>query len=128
MSRLRYDEELAFWLEEFTESFSLGDFTELTGVIAAQIKEHAQQGATDQEWLDSQAMDVVEEAGEFIGEYRRLRGFARRAGDREKMLSELSDVIIASMIMFYLLDADPEDNIRTKLRKIITRGYVNKES
>lgn len=114
-------------LEWLVEDLSFGDLVEVTGAIARKIKESGSQGATDQEWKDSQAMCVVEEAGEFIAEYRRLRGFARRPGDREQMLSELADVVIASMIMFWNLDADPYDAVRMKLRKIVTRGYVNKD-
>src|ERR1700722_13207545 len=114
-------------LEWLVEDLSLGDLPELTGLLAQKIKETSSQGATDQEWKDSQAMCVVEEAGEFIGEYRRLKGFARRDGNREHMLEELADVVISAMVMFWNLDADPHDAIQRKLKKIITRGYVNKD-
>lgn len=116
------------YLEWCVEDLSMGDFASVISDIASTIKYNACQGATDNEWADAQAMCVVEEAGEFIGEYRRLRGFARRAGDREAMLAELSDVVIAAMVMFWNLDADPHTYIQDKLRTIVTRGYVNKEA
>ncbi|MHB8272924.1 hypothetical protein [Bradyrhizobium sp.] len=114
-------------LEWLVEDLSLGDLPDVIGTIASTIKYNSCQGATDQEWRDAQAMCVVEEAGEFIGEYRRLRGFARRAGDKDAMLSELADVVIAAMVMFWNLDEDPHAAIQGKLRKIINRGWVNKD-
>lgn len=99
----------------------------LFDILAKELYENAKQGATDQEWRDAQAMCVVEEAGEFIAEYRRHRGFARRAGDRDQMLSELADVIISGLLMFEFLGADAEQHVKAKLKKIVTRGYVNKD-
>lgn len=115
-------------IEWLVEDLSMDTLTEVMHEVGQQIKDNAQQGASEEEWLDSQAMCVVEEAGEFIGEYRRLRGFARRPGNREDLLSELADVIIAAGLMFSYLDADMHEEIQAKLRKIVTRGYVNKEN
>jgi NTP pyrophosphatase (non-canonical NTP hydrolase) len=105
----------------------MSEFIVVINTVAAEIAANGNQGASRNEWTDAQAMVVVEEAGEFIGEYRRNRGFARRAGNREDMLSELADVVISSMAMFYTLREDPEVHIKRKLKKIVTRGYVNKE-
>jgi NTP pyrophosphatase (non-canonical NTP hydrolase) len=113
-------------LKWLVEDLSFGSLDEVASSVAQEIKHSAQQGATDAEWNDSQAMCVVEEAGEFIAEYRRLRGFARRAGDREAMLSELADVVIAALVMFWNLDADPHYHVQEKLRKVVTRGFINK--
>jgi NTP pyrophosphatase (non-canonical NTP hydrolase) len=114
-------------LEWVVENLSMQDFVFVMNEVAEAIKKSSSQGASDEQWRDSQAMDVVEEAGEFIAEYRRLKGFARRAGDREAMLSELADVVIAAMVMFWNLDADAQHYIQKKLVKIVTRGFVNKE-
>lgn len=95
--------------------------------LAEEIRFHANQGATDDEWRDAQAMVVAEEAGEFIGAYRRWRGFARRPGEAKEMYKELSDVIIASLLMFAVLDADAQMHVKAKLHDVITRGYVNKD-
>lgn len=110
------------------EDLSTGSLISCTEEIAQAIKKYGSQGATGRQWVDSQAMCVVEEAGEFIGEYRRLNGFARRAGDREAMLAELADVVISAMVMFWNLDADPFVYIQDKLMKIVTRGWVNKDA
>lgn len=109
------------------DSLTFTDFAEFTSELAWTIRDAAGQGSDFTTWRDSQAMCVVEEAGEFIGEYRRERGFARRPGDRDQVLSELADVIISSMVMFAYLGGDPEERIKMKLGKIITRGYVNKD-
>src|ERR1019366_8269374 len=81
------DEDSVEWL---VQDLSFGSLLETIRAVNAEVREHGRQGATDQELRDAMAMCVVEEAGEFIGEYRRLRGFARRAGNREQMLSELA--------------------------------------
>jgi NTP pyrophosphatase (non-canonical NTP hydrolase) len=94
--------------------------------LAEEIRFHAGQGAGDQEWMDSQAMCVAEEAGEFIRAYRRWRGFARTAGSAEDMQEELSDVIISALLMFAVMDYDAQRHIKKKLFKVINRGYVNK--
>lgn len=122
-------------MTEFIESELLADVANLRfqrlqwfmDDLAAEIKKYAQQGASDQEWTDAQAMCVVEEAGEFIGAYRRWRGFARRPGELEDVTSELADVIIASFIMFANLPGEAQHSIKQKLSKVVTRGYVNKD-
>jgi NTP pyrophosphatase (non-canonical NTP hydrolase) len=114
------------WVDRMDE-LDLGNLGDVIEYVSRSIRASSTQGATKQEWKDSQAMCVVEEAGEFIGEYRRLKGFARRAGDREHMLDELADVVISALVMFENLDEDPAEAIEKKLRVIVTRGYVNKD-
>lgn len=122
-------------VSDFTESSLKPQLRELTfnqltlfmEDLAEEIAVHAQQGASDDEWRDAQAMKVVEEAGEFIGAYGRWRGFARRAGTLADVTEELSDVVIASLLMFSLLDNDAQMHVKAKLFKVITRGYVNKD-
>lgn len=94
--------------------------------LAEEIHFHAAQGASDQEWMDAQAMCVAEEAGEFIKSYRKWRGFARTAGSVEDVKEELSDVVIASLLMFAVMDSDSQCHIKKKLSEVITRGYINK--
>ena len=114
------------WAE--IHNMDMSEFIGVINTVAKEIATYGSQYATTIEWADAQAMVVVEEAGEFIGEYRRNRGFARRAGNREDMLAELADVVISGMAMFYTLREDPEFHIKRKLKTIVTRGYVNKES
>ena len=129
MTRRLGDQLEALALEtKVTEGLNLLTFRNLVLRISSEIKLASNQGATPEQWRDSQAMCVVEEAGEFIGEYRRVKGFARRAGDREHMMEELADVVISAMIMFNVLGENAEAYIQAKLLKIISRGYVNKDA
>jgi len=120
---------------EFTESLLKQKFPELAfnylvffiEELAEEIRVYAGQGASDEQWADTQALKVVEEAGEFIGAWNRLKGFCRRSGDMKEVTKELSDVIIASFVMFAVLDEDAQVHIKGKLWEIITRGYVNKD-
>lgn len=102
---------------------ALTDFME---ELAAEIKLHAQQGATDDRWRDAQALKVGEEVGEFLGAFNRWNGFSRRAGDIQDVGEELADVIISGLLMFSLLHLDAESFILEKLEKVTSRGYVNK--
>lgn len=105
------------------------DFTQLclfTEKLAEEIEFYSRQGATDEQWTDAQAFSVGEEGGEFVGAYRRWKGFARRPGTKEELCEELSDVVISAFIMFSRLDEDAMLHIKRKLGKVITRGYVNK--
>jgi NTP pyrophosphatase (non-canonical NTP hydrolase) len=119
---------------EFTESTLKPRLRELefnqlvmfTEDLAEEIRVHAAQGASDQEWMDAQAMCVAEEAGEFIKAYRKWRGFARTAGSVNDVHEELADVIIASLLMFSVMNYDAQRHIKDKLYQVITRGYVNK--
>lgn len=119
----------------FTESTLKPRLTELTfnGLVlfcedlAEEIRFHAGQGASDEQWTDTQAMKVAEEAGEFIGAYNRYKGFCRRKAELKEVQKELADVIIASFIMFAVLDADAQMYVKAKLFDVITRGYVNKD-
>lgn len=114
------DEEIKN-LESELDFLEFGNFYQYLKVVASAIDQYGPQGDPDP--VLGQALNVVEEAGEFIGEFRRCRGFARRSGNREEMLMELADVVISSMIMFQRLGADPEAVIGAKLRKVVTRGF-----
>jgi hypothetical protein len=114
----------------------LGNLPEIIGLLVSELRTHAMQGATNTEWMDQQAMCVAEEAGEFIGAYRRWRGFARRAGSHEDVEAEMADVIVSTLCMITLwLDAKDAGTgeadtlnalIARKLRVIFSRGWVNK--
>jgi NTP pyrophosphatase (non-canonical NTP hydrolase) len=116
------------YVEELVQGIDMQKLTLAVETVASAIKLGSNQDATPQQWLQNQADCVAEEAGEFLGEWRRLQGFARRAGDRGKMLEELSDVVISALVMFWNLGENPEDHVRAKLLKIISRGYVNKDA
>lgn len=120
------------------DNLDLGNLPAIIRRLVDELRENAMQGATNTEWLDQQAMCVSEEAGEFIGAYRRWRGFARRAGSPGDVEAEMADVIISTLCMITLWldqkdaatgDADTLDElIARKLGKIFSRGWVNKNA
>lgn len=55
---------------------------------------------------DRQVLNLAEEAGEFIGAYRRWAGLARRTGTAEQVHAELADVVITSYVTAAELDID----------------------
>ena len=88
-------------------------------VIHRQLREH---GWTDR--LDlQQVLCVAEEAGEFVGAYRRWVGMARRTGPRSDVEAELADVVITAYITADVLGIGLDDAIQEKLAKIFTRGW-----
>lgn len=114
----------------------LGNLPALIKTLVSELSKHARQGSTNAEWLDQQAMCVAEEAGEFMGAYRRWRGFARRPGNAQDVADEMADVIVSTLCMMTLwsdqvgrnsLDNDALANIiQHKLSTIFSRGWVNK--
>lgn len=115
----------------------LGTLPEIIAALVTELSEHAKQGASPTEWMDQQAMCVVEEAGEFVGAYRRWRGFARRPGNAQDVEDELADVIVSTCCMIELWSrvwsgadgsGDPIGAIvAKKLSTIFSRGWVNKD-
>lgn len=74
-----------------------------------------------------QALNVAEEAGEFVGAFRRWMGLARRSGTHVEMSEELADVVISSMFMARVADIDLPRAMRDKLIEIQRRGYREAE-
>jgi NTP pyrophosphatase (non-canonical NTP hydrolase) len=72
---------------------------------------------------DAVAMTVAEEAGEFIKEFRRWRGYARRPGAKSSMELELADVVISAWFAAEVLDVDLAARIREKLSEVFARGW-----
>jgi len=68
-------------------------------------------------------MCVAEEAGEFVGAWRRYYGWARRSGTKGDMASELADLIIVTFIAAEVTDIDVMAALESKLEKIYTRGW-----
>ena len=70
-----------------------------------------------------QVLSVAEEAGEFVGAYRRAVGWARRPGDLADAHAELADVVITAYVTAVSLHIDLDAAIRTKLATVFTRGW-----
>jgi NTP pyrophosphatase (non-canonical NTP hydrolase) len=73
--------------------------------------------------LNRQVLGLAEEAGEFVGAYRRWSGQARRSGTAEEMHEELADVIITAFVTAHELGVDINAVVAAKIRKIHTRGW-----
>lgn len=70
-----------------------------------------------------QVLCVAEEAGEFVGAYRRWAGLARRPGPFSAVEEELADVVITSFVMAEVLEMNLDEAIERKLEKIYSRGW-----
>jgi NTP pyrophosphatase (non-canonical NTP hydrolase) len=71
----------------------------------------------------NQVMCVGEEAGEFIGAYRRFAKMARRNGSWKDVQMELADVIIAAFTAASIIGIDIDTAIENKLNIIFSRGW-----
>lgn len=71
-----------------------------------------------------QAVCVAEEAGEFLKEFRRWMGHARRPQTKEVVELELADVIIASYCFAQMNDIDLDAAVDAKLAAIKERGGI----
>ncbi len=70
-----------------------------------------------------QVLCLAEEAGEFVGAYRRWKGMARRDGTFDDVAAELADVVISAYICGDALDIDLDHAIEEKLKIIFSRGW-----
>lgn len=66
---------------------------------ATQIVQHLRaNGFSAHDAVPRQVLNLVEEAGEFVGAYRRWAGMARRRGTVEDVHAELADVVITAYV------------------------------
>jgi len=65
---------------------------------------------------------VAEEAGEFVGAYRRWSGQARRSGTHGDMASELADVLVTCFTAAASLGVDLPVALNDKAKVIMRRG------
>lgn len=73
-----------------------------------------------------QVMCLAEEAGEFVGAYRRWAGMARRSGPWDDVKAELADVVITAYVTAQVLGIDLDEAIRVKSGKVFSRGWRDK--
>jgi NTP pyrophosphatase (non-canonical NTP hydrolase) len=59
-----------------------------------------------------QTLAVAEEAGEFVGAWRRYVGLARRRGSLDEVRAELADVLIVSVVCAQYLNLHVEAGLR----------------
>lgn len=92
--------------------------------MAAQIVWYLREnGFTQENQPDRQALALAEEVGEFVGAYRRWRGMARRADTVEHVVEELADVVITAFVTAAENEWDLDGAIVRKVQTIMTRGW-----
>lgn len=100
--------------------WSLADLPHIAEDIADRLRASGFPAETGQ---TRSVLCVAEEAGEFVGAFRRWAGLARRPGTRAEMQDELADVVIAVAVAAVELDIDLEAVVASKLGVVHTRGW-----
>jgi len=70
-----------------------------------------------------QVLALAEEAGEFVGAFRRWAGEARRTGTFEEMAGELADVVITAFVTAAVLHVELDVEIAKKWAILHERGW-----
>ena len=97
------------------------DLSALADVIHRNVKQEL--GLTAYEMRHAQVHCVAEEAGEFVGAFRRWSGMARRDGSWQDVQAELADVVISAFTAARALGFNLDDAIDAKAEKVLTRGW-----
>lgn len=92
-------------------------------VITADIRRRIAQYFSEDDEQPRQVMCFAEEAGEFVGAWRRYYGWARRGGTLGEVSVEWADTIIAAFIAADVIGIDPIKSLEAALEKIYTRGW-----
>lgn len=74
--------------------------------LAVEITQRLREHFPDTDLAQQQVLCLAEEAGEFVGAYRRWAGMARRSGPWEDVQAELSDVAITAYVTAHLFNID----------------------
>lgn len=82
----------------------LTDLTALGAFLADKLRNHFPRETEQQR----QVLALAEEAGEFVGAYRRAAGMARRTGGWDHVRDELADVAITAHVTAHVLDLQIE--------------------
>lgn len=98
------------------------DLAKLADTIVPNLRENF----PDTDLKQQQVMCLAEEAGEFVGAYRRFAGMARRSGPFDDVKAELADVAITAYVTAQVLGIDLDEAIREKAEKIMSRGWRDK--
>lgn len=91
--------------------------------LAAEITRNLRVAFPDTDLVQQQVLCLAEEAGEFVGAYRRWAGLARRTGTWEDVKAELADVAVTAYVAAHVLGIDLDEAVREKTAVIMTRGW-----
>ncbi|MFI1916056.1 hypothetical protein [Nocardia sp. NPDC020380] len=98
--------------------------TESMPQVIAEIRERLRESGFPEEGAANRAvLALAEEAGEFVGAYRRWSGQARRTGSFDDVRAELADVVIISWLAAAELGIDLDAAIADKLKVMFERGW-----
>jgi NTP pyrophosphatase (non-canonical NTP hydrolase) len=101
---------------------NVNDLRRMAGDIVQKLDENGFPARTF-EGYNRQALAIAEEAGEFVGAYRRWSGQARRTDTYEHVSEELADVIITAFVMAEMLGMEIDKVLDAKLEVIFSRGW-----
>jgi NTP pyrophosphatase (non-canonical NTP hydrolase) len=93
------------------------------GSAAALIVDHLRQHFPSESETIRQVLALAEEAGEFVGAYRRYAGMARRTGPWSDVEAELADVVITAYVNAEVMGIDLDSAITSKLGVVFSRGW-----
>src|SRR5207245_2077379 len=93
------------------------------GELAAELSVHIDRWFPPGEAPIRQVLALAEEAGEFVGAYRRWAGMARRTGAWAEVTAELADVVITAYLTAHVLGIDLEAACQHKAHTIRSRGW-----
>ena len=91
--------------------------------LAADISAHIDRHFPPEQAPIRQVLALAEEAGEFVGAYRRWAGMARRTGSWTDVEAELADVVITAYLAAHVLGIDLDGACHHKAQVIATRGW-----
>src|SRR5690349_18258015 len=91
--------------------------------LAAELSDRINEHFPPVEAPIRQVLALAEEAGEFVGAYRRWAGMARRTGPWSDVPAELADVAITAYVTAHVLGIDLDQAIADKAARIFTRGW-----
>lgn len=74
--------------------------------LAVEITERLREHFPDTHLAVQQVLGLAEEAGEFVGAYRRWAGMARRSGPWADVQAELADVVVTAYVTAHIFGID----------------------
>jgi NTP pyrophosphatase (non-canonical NTP hydrolase) len=104
---------------DFENPMSLQELME----VAVKIRKNLVAAGWTGDLTIQQALNLVEETGEFVGALRRFKGMARRSGTFAEMAEELADVVITAFVAAVVFDVNLPSEINGKLTKLFNRGW-----
>lgn len=102
------------------QGYERADLPVMAARVAEQLRAH---GFPAEQAVQRQVLALAEEAGEFVGAYRRATGQARRTGTVADVHAELADVVITAYVTAHEMGFDLDAAIAAKLDVVFTRGW-----